>query len=185
MGLAEEMLAFRGVLLEQGVILNYSGFITEEILGSVAKALRSKLELDGADTRKRRRVFSIFVELFQNVIRYSAEHQIRQDAENPVDLRYGMLTIGEQDNRHFISCCNLINRADVSRLNEALTQIRSLNADQLKELYKRKLRSEKPQDSKGAGVGFIEIARQAPLGFDFDFADVDDAHAYFCLKAYV
>lgn len=182
--LADEMLALREMLAQKGTVISYSGFITEEILTSIAKALRKKLELDGQDKFKSRRIFSVFVELFQNVIRYSAESQIKQDVEDPVDLRYGLLSIGEQDNVHFVCCCNLVNREDVSRLNETLARIKSMKREELKELYKETLRGETPQYSKGAGVGFIEIARQAPFGFDFGFVDVDNDYAFFCLKAY-
>lgn len=183
--LAEEMFDFRRLLREKGVIFSYKGFITEEILTGIAKALRQKLEIDGADRRKRRRLFSIFIEQVQNIIRYSAEYQVNETSEDAIDLRYGLIAIGEQSGTHFVACCNVINHGDAVRLNEALSHIRGLDAEALKSLYKEALRGETPEGSKGAGVGFIEIARQASSGFEFDFKDIDDSHAYFCIKAHV
>ena len=183
--LAEEMLDLRQLLQAKGVIFNYNGFITEEILTGVAKALRTKLELDGADKGKSRRLFAIFIEQVQNIIRYSAEYQGKDTPESRVDLRYGLISIGETSGMHFVSCCNLIAPADAERLRESLNHIQRLTAEELKNLYKETLRGETPEGSKGAGVGFIEIARQASSGFEFDFRELDGDRTFFCIRAYV
>ena len=52
-------------------------------------------------------------------------------------------------------------------------------------LYREALCGETPEGSKGAGVGFIDIARRAEHGFEFDIMAVDDKRSYFCLKACV
>ena len=51
------------------------------------------------------------------------------------------------------------------------------------EMYKETLKSEPEEGSKGAGVGFIEIARRASKPIEFDFADVDDRFSFFALEA--
>jgi hypothetical protein len=50
-------------------------------------------------------------------------------------------------------------------------------------MYKETLKSEPEEGSKGAGVGFIEIARRASKPIEFDFADVDDRFSFFALEA--
>ena len=101
------------------------------------------------------------------------------------DLRYGILTIGRLEDSFFVSCGNLIENQDVERLRAALSEVQSLDKEGLKALYKETLRGVTPEGSKGAGVGFIDIARRASNGFDFDFQSVDDKHSFFCLKAFV
>ena len=39
------------------------------------------------------------------------------------------------------------------------------------------------EGSKGAGLGFMEIARRASKPIEFDFTDVDGDYAFFALKA--
>ncbi len=71
--LAEELYRFRGELARQNVIFCYSGFLTEETWFGIGSAIRKEFELESADKRRAKDVFSIFIEQIQNVIRYSAE----------------------------------------------------------------------------------------------------------------
>ncbi len=180
--LAEEMYRLRGYLQDQGIMFCYSGYMTEGVLTGIGQAIKRKLELEDADKKTSKAIFSIFVEQMQNVIRYSAE---REPLSGENELRYGVLTMGQKGDHYFVSCSNLVERKDVARLNDSLTHIKGLDPDGLKALYKRTLKGDTPQGSKGAGVGFIDIARRAVHGFDFDFTEVDDEHSYFCLRAYL
>jgi len=183
--LAKKMLSFRKYVREQGMIFCYSGYLTEEILKSVGQAIRQKLANEGLDKKTARTIFAIFVEQAQNIIRYSAEYEKSKNAADLLELRNGVITVGYEDEKYFIACANLIAHKDVDRLNTALGNIKGLDAEGLKTLYKETLKGEIPEGSKGAGVGFIDIARKAPHGFDFDFTTVDDDHSYFCIKAFV
>ena len=58
-----------------------------------------------------------------------------------------------------------------------------MNRDELKAAYKEQLRNGPDSHSKGAGIGFIEIARRASKPIEFDFMDVDGEFAFFALKA--
>jgi hypothetical protein len=182
--LADEMYEFRSYLQERGIIFCYSGYMTEEVLTGIGNAIKKKLELENTEKNISRGLFSIFVEQVQNVIRYSAESVPPSGDESSKELRYGVLTVGQKDDVYFVSCGNLIMQPDVERLNTSLTHIHNLDEDGLKALYKETLKGETPEGSKGAGVGFIDIARRA-RSFDFDFTKVDDGHSYFCLKAYL
>ena len=183
--LAKETYDFRGRLDTSGVIFCYSGYITEDILTGIGNAMKKKLEHEDADKKTSKSLFSIFVEQVQNVIRYSAEGESGGANGDREDLKYGVLTIGRQNDNYFISCANLVLNKDVERLQGALAHIQTLDRDGLKSLYKETLRGETPEGSKGAGVGFIDIARRAGHGIEFDFMAVDDSRSYFCLKAYV
>jgi len=183
--LAQEMYKFRDDLAAKGIIFCYSGYMTEEILTGIGGALKSKLALEQEEKTRARTLFAVFVEQVQNVVRYSAEREAMDEGQDAKELRYGVLTVGKKDNKYFVSCSNLIAQNDVERLNKNLGNIQSMDAQDLKTLYKKTLKGDTPEGSKGAGVGFIDIARKASHGFEFDFAPVDKDHSYFCLKAYV
>lgn len=184
--LAEKMLVFRKVLEQEGVILCYCGLVTEQVLLSVGNSLKSKLTLENADKNTARTLFAIFVEQTQNVIRYSVERPGRESREKSLELAYGLITVGQtEDGMYYVACANLIEKNDVERLQTNLNHIRCMDKDELKALYKRILKGEIPEHSKGAGVGFIDIARKSSRGFEFDFLDFDDERAFFALKAYV
>jgi len=182
--LARSQYEFRKLLMEQGIMFCYSGYMTEKILTGIGQAIKHKLALDDADTRTVRGVFAIFVEQMQNVIRYSAERERLPGPENSV-LSYGVLSVGQEDGHFFVTCSNKILNEDVSRLDNHLSEIRGMDREQLKVLYKRILKGDVPEGSKGAGVGFVDIARTASRPIEFEFIDIDEQHAFFSLKAYI
>ncbi|MEO0820104.1 MAG: SiaB family protein kinase [Pseudomonadota bacterium] len=179
--LAEELHEFRALLRKNGVMFAYSGYVTEPVLSGVGEALKQKLTIEDADTKTIRSVFAVFVEQMQNIIRYSAEQEAAP--ERDAELRYGVLTVGHDDGDYVVRAGNMILRSDVERLREKLTAIQSMDKAQLKSAYKEQLKAGPDETSKGAGVGFIEIARRATRPIAFDFIDVDADHAFFALKA--
>ena len=183
--LARDMYDFRDELARKGIIFCYSGYMTEEVLTGIGGALKTKLALEREERARARSLFAVFVEQVQNVVRYSAEREAGGEVGDTKELRYGVLTVGKTDEKYFVACSNLIAKSDVGRLEENLRAIRNMSSTELKALYKETLRGDTPEHSKGAGVGFIDIARRALYGFEFDFAEINDNHAYFCLKAYV
>jgi hypothetical protein len=184
--LASQLMELRGMLHKQGIIFAYSGYVTEPVLSGVGEALKQKLTIDDADTKTLRSVFAVFVEQMQNIIRYSAE----KAPEKPLpahegalsEIRYGILTIGKEGGDYVVCAGNLIFRADVERLDQRLSKIRDMSKEELKALYKEQLRAEPEQGSKGAGLGFMEIARRTTKPIEFDFQDFGD-YAFFALKA--
>jgi hypothetical protein len=184
--LARELFDIRSTLRKQGIIFAYSGYVTEAVLSGVGEAIKHKLTIDDADTRTLRGVFAVFVEQMQNMIRYSAEKVAGSATEPPfIEIRYGVLTIGHEGDDYVVYAGNLVQRSDVERLRERLSKIRDMNKEQLRALHKERLRAGPEEGSKGAGLGFMEIARRASKPIEFDFTDVDDQHVFFTLKASV
>jgi len=186
---AEKMLRLRDDLQEDGILFCYSGYMTEGVLSSIGKAIKDKLAIEEADKLVIRSVFGLFVEQVQNVIRYSEEVESKKSDEKVLELRYGVLTVGrkmiqENEKRFFVAVGNMVKPVDVERLNRNLTEIQQLDAGGLKALYKKILKGETPEGSKGAGVGFIDIARKSKNGFDFDFIAVNNDRTFFTLTAY-
>src|SRR5512143_3611234 len=97
----------------------------------------------------------------------------------PMPIRYGILTIGKENGEYVVCAGNLVARSDVERLRARLIKIRDMSKDELKALYKEQLRAEPEEGSKGAGLGFMEIARRASKPIEFDFADIDSTYAFF------
>ncbi len=112
----------------------------------------------------------------QNIIRYSAEKSEislppASDPRALKEIRYGILTIGKEGDDYVVCAGNLVEPGDINRLNARLSRIRDMSKDELKVLYKEQLRAEPEIGSKGAGLGFMEIARRASKPLEFDFID--------------
>jgi hypothetical protein len=171
-------------LIEQGVVLSYTGYVTEGVLYSLGETLKQKMQLDDEDANVSKRVFSVFVEQVQNMIRYSAEHYER-DGPPKIALSGGMVTVGRNGGKFFVMCGNDVADADVPLLRERLGRIAGMDKEQLKAYYREKLKEEPEAQSKGASIGLIEIARRAAEPLQFDFLPLSDGRSFFCLKAYI
>jgi hypothetical protein len=170
-------LSFRKELENRGIVFSYSGYLNEDILSGIGNALRSKMTIDRTEEKISRAVFSAFVEQVQNVIRYSAETSTQASSgevagEEALVLPYGLVAIGEYpDGQHFVTCCNMVLSSDTKKLSEQLESIRDLDRKELGARMRQQLRDGPPEGSKGAGVGFIAIAREANGNWDYDIVE--------------
>jgi Family of unknown function (DUF6272) len=184
--LASSLFELRAKLRAAGVIFAYCGYVTEPMLTGVGEALKQKLATEDMDTKTLRSVFAVFVEQMQNIIRYSAERQLQHPSREGVagsEITYGVITIGRDSQGFEVEAGNLVHAADVEPLRSRLDRIRKADRAELKALYKEILKAGPEETSKGAGVGFIEIARRASKPIEFDFMSVDDQFTFFALRA--
>jgi len=191
----QSFLDFRNELSNRGIVFTYSGFLNDDILTGIGNALRTKLALDHTDSKVSRGIFSAFVEQVQNVIRYSAETQGPEVDEEGVvtddpllnqEIRYGMVAIGNRaDGKRFVTCCNMIEQKNVPKLQASLESIRGLDRKELTKLMREQLKEGPPEGSKGAGVGFVSIAREANGDWDYEMVPTEDPNMFFfCFEAY-
>lgn len=179
--LAQDYAAFKQDLDAKGIIFSFSGYLSEGILYSLGEALREKMTLEDADGPTVRRVFSVFVEQMQNIIRYSAEKITGSDGRT-IELSAGMVTIGMEDKTFFIVCGNTLRNRDVPSLKNRLDFLKDLDKDAIKAYYREQLREAPDEGSRGATIGLIEIARRASAPIEYDFTALDDEKSFFCLK---
>ncbi len=151
----------------------------------MAEAVKLQLENSGANGPTRRKLFSCFVEMAQNIIHYSAD-ALTPATQAEGELRHGCVCIGEKDGHYRLICANPVRTEIAEGLRERLEPLRTMTLDEIKLAYKQTLRAETPEGSKGAGMGLLTMARDAcePLEFDFQpLPGVDDGTSVFHLRA--
>lgn len=181
--LAREIYEFRSQLQAQKVLIAYSGYVSEGIVHALGDALKQKLAMDETDRSLTKRVFSVFIEQVQNIIRYSDEAEDGGGVAAP--LRSGVVTVGVEDGRFFVLCANIVDAAKAPRLRERLETLAAMDQDALRTYYRQKLRDESEAESHGGTIGLIEIARRASAPIQFDFLELDARTTFFCLKAFI
>jgi len=167
-------------LREEGIILSYSGYVSEAILFALGEALKLRMSARDADALLVKRLFSIFVEQVQNIIRYSQER-----TAGPPPLGAGIVLVGEEDGSFFVICGNIVPADRIDRLRSRLDAIAAMDKDDLRRFYREKLREAPEEESQGATLGLIEIARRASLPPSYDVVALDEERSFFCLKAFV
>lgn len=176
--------AFLDLAQQRHVIFYHMGYFSHSIVAAMAEVVKLQLEVSGVSGPTRRKLFSSFVELSQNIIHYSSD-ALPPDGHPDPTLRQGSVCISADEDRHLMLCANPIATKDVEALRLKLEPLRDMSLEEIKQAYKVSLRAETPVDSKGAGLGFLTMARDAsaPLEFAFHPREGDPDTTLFCLKA--
>ena len=172
-------------LKEEGVIFCFCGPTSQAVVEGIGETLRQRMELEGVGPSVISRVFSVFIEQIHNILHYSGE-KIPDDQTVEGELRFGIVLVGMWKDRYYVRCGNFVPNRHVVTLSELLEQLQGMDKEQLKALYKDRRRSSEACDnSKGAGLGFIEMARKASEPLKFDFIAVDDDTSFFSITAII
>ncbi len=97
-------------------------------------------------------------ELMQNIGFYSAERE--SEGENNAAGK-GKFSLSGNESEIILTSENSVTPEQLEKISAKLDQYNSLDADELKALYKQRLKDESPDDSKGGGIGFLEILRKS------------------------
>ncbi|MFZ6644467.1 SiaB family protein kinase [Undibacterium sp. TJN25] len=165
------------------VIFYYVGYFSQNIIAAMAEAVKMRVEYVGAAGLTRRKLFSSFIEMAQNVVHYSADfYEKAEQAEGA--MRHGSVCISGSGERYYLYCVNPVQAEVAGRLREKLEHLRTLTIDEIKSEYKVMLRAETPEESKGAGLGLLTMARDASEPLEFEFMPSSaDGTVMFYLKA--
>lgn len=183
--IADKYGSFFNLARQHQIIFYYVGYFSQHIVAAMAEAVKLQLEVAEVAGPTRRKLFSCFVEMAQNIIHYSAD-SLTPPSQNDGELRHGAVCIRrENDGSFLLLCANPVNAQVADELREKLTHLRSMTLDEIKKAYRATLREETPEGSKGAGMGLLTVARDArePLEFDIDATDTMDDAPVFYLKA--
>lgn len=183
--LATDFMAFHEASRRNGIILSFGGDLSENVLFSLGEVLKLRMQQGATDASVSKRVFSVFVEQAQNVIRYSADKLVPAGAPEGGMVSSGLIVVGVEDGRFFVACGNEVPEAHVTGLRARLDHIVGLSGDELKKYYRERLRQPADEGSLGGSIGLIEIARRASAPVEYEFQPRGDDRCFFCLKAFI
>ncbi|QRE74535.1 SiaB family protein kinase [Methylobacterium aquaticum] len=183
--LASDFMAFHEASRRNGIILSFGGDLSENVLFSLGEVLKLRMQQGATDAGVSKRVFSIFVEQAQNVIRYSADKLVPHGSPASGMVSSGLIVVGIEDGRFFVACGNEVPGEHVTALRARLDHIVGLSGEELKKYYRERLRQPAEEGSFGGSIGLIEIARRSSAPVEYDFQARGDDRSFFCLKAFI
>lgn len=160
---------------EQRLVLSFMGIVTQEIMVEYGKLIQAQ---DGLSENNRLLLFGTFIELTQNILRYSAERS--GPAENSRGI--GIVLVSEQDDTFTVASGNLVTARAAANLTLQLTHLASLDRDALKQLHKERRRAGPPEGSVGAGLGLIEVCRRAATPPAYALLPQENGNVFFSLS---
>ncbi|MBU0764219.1 MAG: SiaB family protein kinase [Bacteroidetes bacterium] len=164
-------------LTEHDVIFSFSGMISQDILVDLGSALTNSLSLFKVSEKTSKKIFAVYIELAQNIVKYSALR--KNTAVSGNRHGYGSVLIGRNEKAYTLQSGNLVENGKVAVITEKCNYIRSLSRTELHNYYKNQRRLPREKFKKSAGLGFIDIALNTTGGLNIRFIPVDSNHSFF------
>jgi len=166
----------QSIVDEDGIIfLTYGGFLTQTLIAGMTEALEKEAEYYDLNMGVSSNIFTIFIELSQNVMNYS-----KNKIENCKEVKSeGLIVVSkDKDMNYFIHSQNIITKFDREKIEPKLQEIIDSSKDDLKKKYRELRRSGKDSHGKGGGIGFYEIAKRSD-SIKYEFKELNDDKYYF------
>lgn len=178
---ANELYTLRTRLQDSGTLLCFNGPISKGLLEEFGNALKRYLEADDAKSAEVTDVFSVYIEMTQNIRRYAT---LRGYDESQA---CATVVISRTDDGHYVvSAGNQVDAAHGTELVGRIGSYAALDKAQLKAAYKEQLRKPRdPRQPESAGLGLIEIARRATRPLHATITPHQDGEAFFSLSVVI
>ncbi|GEM_PF-101254 len=165
---------------ENELIFAFNGVITQDLIVSLGETIKGELILYSRPQIVNR-VFAVFVEMAQNVMHYSDEKFYCQNNS----YGKGLLILVKTSDGFEVITSNKVTEIQKIWLKDHIKTMNNLNTEELKEFYLKTRRTKKFTDTKGAGLGIIDIARRSEKPLSAKFDNVNNSKYLYKLKAII
>ena len=174
----------------QSAVLYYKGPFDKDILANISLQLRRRFT---DNPRTSAKLFSIFIELAQNIAYYSEESNFFYDEEVKKDIKYadesknnngvGTLVIHNEDKQIILSAGNLVLTSKIKEIIAKCEQINALSSEELRALKKGVRSLEQTPEQKGGNIGLIQVALKSEHPLQVESKEIDDKNSYFIISS--
>ncbi len=179
------LLDFYRFVKDKDINIIYSGPIWSNGVEGIGDTLKRRLEFDDLPLPTSQAVFSVFVEQMNNMLMYSAEKFVAPAVmdEKQAATATGIFLLSCRGKQYFVQSGNVLRNDQVNIMKDKIDYLNTLDKQELRKFYKQKLREENDNpESRGGGIGLVEIAKRASSKIDYSFERYDDAHSFFTMS---
>ncbi|NLN30775.1 MAG: hypothetical protein GX158_06005 [Bacteroidales bacterium] len=165
------------MMARNDIYLIWSGHLNHAVGREVISFTEKKLSEENIEQTLRKRVFSILVEMIENVAKYSPG---REDEE-----KYGMplAILRFREGVYHISTGNLIRNSKTETLRGKMDIISGLDNDELRQHFKKSLAEQTPEVESTGNMGLIEMAWKSGNKLHYRLSPLNDIYSYFTITA--
>lgn len=167
-------------LSDEDVIISYKGPMSDVIINEISREIQERLS---SDPKSGKKIYAIFMELAQNIFFYSSE----STTLGGKTYRIGSIVLSQEEENYTLTAGNIVDKKWIAVLWDKCEMINSMDRDSLRKLkFEQKDKGEYSSDnSKGAGIGLIQIALTSAQPISIEFRDIDEHKSFFALSVNV
>ena len=167
------------LMAENNIYLIWSGHITTDVEKEVLTFTETKLAEEDVELTLRRRIFSVLVEILENVAKYSPGREPEEKFGMPVAM------IRLEDDVYTLTTGNLILNDKVEDLKRKLDTINKNDKVGLKELFRKSLSGQTINTNSTGNMGLIDMARKSGSKLVYLFEQINEFYSYYVLTVKV
>lgn len=167
---------FKETVCHHNIAISFQGILSQDILALLSQSLRNIPN----NQLLSKRLFSLAVEMTQNIHHYSAQKVYSEKDKREIGV--GIVCIGQDEQYHFISSGNYIHPEDAAAVQKRSRYINTLTETELKEYYREQRRAPQRKDKPGANLGFIEMRRKSGNPVYVEILNTGDDLDFFVLS---
>ncbi|WP_250632208.1 SiaB family protein kinase [Rhodoflexus caldus] len=168
---------FYKLVEEHHILLAFQGMMTTDVLTMMGRNVKEQAESDIT----RRRIFSVMVELVQNINLYSAEKDYSESDKKMVGKGIVVIATNDDESAFTVGSGNTVKNEQIDYLKQKLDYINQLDDEQLRGYFRQQLRTPEDQDS----TGLVGVIRKAKNPLRYEFLPTDNEHSFFILTVQI
>ena len=170
--------AVQDMVKKDGIVfLTYGGFLSQTLISAMTEALEKEAEVNDIGMGISNNIFTIFIELAQNMMNYSKS----KDKDCRKITPEGLVVSRGVNGSYVIDSQNIISVEDKEKIEPKMNEVMSLDKESLKKRYRELRRDGTNKHATGGGIGFYEIAKRCDE-IDFNMTKINEDKYYFHIK---
>lgn len=167
-----DVYSLREVFNRQKIMLCFNGPFTATLIEEIGKALRKHMEGLQESPSSVSDVFSVYIELTQNIRRYTVLNNLQEHAATST-----IVVSHDEEGRHVVSA------GDGATLASRIASLAGMDKNELKAAFKAQLRQPRDElNNNSAGLGLIDMARKASQPLICSLRPIDGEWSFFSLR---
>jgi len=168
---------FKNLKESEELLLAYQGVITDSLTNNLLALAENKLAMVEYNSRTKKKVFNILVEVLQNI--YHNQEEIKNSDGSFQEI---MIMVVKSNTAYEVISGNFIKQSNTDHLKKRIEEINQLTTDELRDKYRSKLDEGVFSETGRAGLGIMDMVRKSGQPLQFGFNSINDEYAYFSLQ---
>lgn len=168
---------FKNLSDSEELLLAYQGNITDSLTNNLLALAENKLAMVEYNSRIKKKVFNILVEVLQNI--YHNQDEIKESSDSFQEI---MVMVVKNSTSYEVISGNFIKQNNTENLKKRIEEINQLSNDELRAKYRSKLDEGVFTETGRAGLGIMDMVRKSGQPLQFGFKSINDEYAYFSLQ---
>lgn len=171
---------FHNDIRDQNIILVYEGEVTQSVTKTFSALTEQQMKETEDSSKTQKRLYHVMVECLQNVCKHADE-----EGGSPIYPGRGIFIVSTTDDVYTVTTGNIVTNEKGEAIKAMLNKFNSLDADEIKEEYKRMMKESRLSEKAGAGLGFIDIVKKTGNKIEYHFEKVNDRTSFFIQKSII